>query len=57
MSDGIAIRLGTSDELDTKLALVEKIYRTQPDLAEKVEAIDLTAPEHPACLPRSRNGR
>jgi cell division septal protein FtsQ len=57
MSDGIAIRLGCSDELETKLALVKKIYSMQPDLSEKVESIDLTAPEHPACLPRSETSR
>ena len=51
MSDGIVVRLGRSEQMDVKLALVEKIYREQPDIATRVDTIDLTAPENPACRP------
>lgn len=53
MSDGVSIRLGRTDELDTKINLVATIYREQPDISETIESIDLTAPDHPACRPRS----
>ena len=53
MSGEVLIRLGRAEELDEKLALLEKIYRDRPDVASEISTIDLTAPEHPACVRRS----
>ena len=55
MSDGVVIRLGRADDLETKVSLVKKIYRERPDVASEIASIDLTAPEHPACTPRSKS--
>jgi cell division septal protein FtsQ len=52
MNDGIAIRLGQTEELETKLGLVQRIYEEAPHIASEVQAIDLRSPETPACTPR-----
>ncbi len=52
MADKVAIRIGHTDKLDTKLALVRRIYEERPDIGAEVEAIDLRCPDAPACLPR-----
>jgi cell division protein FtsQ len=52
MVDSVAIRFGQGDQLDTKLALVRRIYNERPDIGAEVETIDLRFPEAPACLTR-----
>jgi cell division septal protein FtsQ len=52
MADSVAIRIGQSDNLETKLNLVARIYADRPGIASEVESIDLRFPEAPSCLPR-----
>lgn len=56
MSDSVAIRIGQTDQLDTKLFLVRRIYDERPDIGAEVESIDLRFPESPACIPRGIGG-
>lgn len=50
--DGVAIRLGSSDEMGTKLALLDRVYAREPHIGERVSSIDLQCPSAPACTPR-----
>jgi cell division septal protein FtsQ len=52
MCDSVAIRIGQAEQLETKLALVRRIYDERPDIGAEIESIDLRFPEAPACLPR-----
>jgi cell division septal protein FtsQ len=52
MSDGLIIRLGLAESLNQKVALIRKIYREQPNPADLLKSVDLTAPGHPVCVPR-----
>jgi len=53
MNDGVRIRLGQTEELSEKLALVRRIYKSNPTISADVQSIDLRCPEVPACAPRS----
>ena len=52
MSDGLIIRLGLAESLNQKVALIRKIYQEQPNPADLLKSVDLTAPAHPVCVPR-----
>lgn len=52
MQDGIRIQLGQEDELPAKIALVQRVYAREPDIARRLIAMDLSSPAWPACTPR-----
>lgn len=52
MQDGLPIQIGQVEDLPAKLALVRRIYEREPDVAQRVSAINLTCPSWPACTPR-----
>lgn len=53
MNDGVVIRLGQPEEIATKVKLAARIYGEDPGVASKVESIDISNPERPACTPRT----
>lgn len=59
MNDGIKVQLGDTGELPKKVALIQRIYAREPDVALRLVAINLTCPDWPACTLRpvaSSNG-
>ncbi len=52
MRDGIAIKLGQDADMETKRTLVSALYRRDPDIARRIEKIDLSCPTDVACTPR-----
>lgn len=51
--DRVAVCLGQADELPYKMALIRRIYQQEPAIAGKLEAIDLSCPQAPACTRRA----
>jgi cell division septal protein FtsQ len=54
MTDNVAIRLGSVDDLDAKLEQVRKIYASRADIGSEVESIDLRTPDSPSAVPRGK---
>jgi cell division septal protein FtsQ len=52
MSDGVAIQCGQAENLDSKFALVRRIYEREPTVGERLVGINISVPEQPACTPR-----
>jgi cell division septal protein FtsQ len=52
MHDGVKVQLGTPEDMPTKLALLQRIYSREPDIAQRLAAINLSCPSWPACTPR-----
>jgi cell division septal protein FtsQ len=52
MQDSIPVLFGQTSDLSTKLKLLRDIYTREPDIALRVEAINLSSPDAPACTPR-----
>lgn len=52
MKDGLDVRLGQPDQIANKLALVQRIYARQPDVASSLARLDVSCPSAPACTPR-----
>lgn len=53
MQDGVVVQFGNMDELAPKIALLQHIYAREPDIAQRLVAINLSCPTWPACTPRS----
>lgn len=53
MQDGVAVQLGQAEDFAKKLALVERIYTWEPDIARRLIAINLSSPAWPAYTPRN----
>jgi cell division protein FtsQ len=53
MQDNIPILFGQARDLSAKLKLLRDIYLREPDIALRVEAINLSNPDAPACTPRA----
>ncbi|MEP6753914.1 MAG: hypothetical protein ABJA67_00310 [Chthonomonadales bacterium] len=56
MVDHNVIRFGAADNAGTKSSLVRRIYEQRPGIGSEVSSIDVSVPEHPTCVPRSRSG-
>jgi cell division protein FtsQ len=52
MKDGIPIKFGPDTELDSKQTLVANLYRREPDIARRIQQIDISCPADVACTPR-----
>ncbi|HLK59361.1 MAG TPA: FtsQ-type POTRA domain-containing protein [Chthonomonadaceae bacterium] len=52
MRNGIRIRFGRNEAIDTKLQLTRRALAKEPDIAARLEEINLSCPEAPACTPR-----
>lgn len=52
MKDGIPIKFGPDTELDSKQTLVANLYRREPDIARRLQQIDISCPSDVACTPR-----
>lgn len=52
MQDGVTVQFGRTDALTAKLALLRRIYTREPDIAQRLVAINLSCPTWPACTPR-----
>jgi cell division septal protein FtsQ len=46
------VGLGSLEDLDTKLRVLKEILDKDPDMLSKVQALNLTAPSHPAVVPK-----
>jgi cell division protein FtsQ len=53
MKDGIQIQIGQTDDLATKLKYVQRIYEQDPEVSQRMVAINLSYPNLPACTPRN----
>ncbi len=52
MQDGAVFRLGQPEDLQTKVDLIQRIYNSTPNPADKMLLIDLSCPTAPACILR-----
>ena len=52
MQDGVVVQFGNTDAFDSKIALLQRIYAREPDIAQRLMAINLSCPTWPACTPR-----
>ena len=52
MKDGIPIKFGPDTETERKQTLVANLYRRDPDIARRIQQIDVSCPSDVACLPR-----
>ena len=52
MRDGVAFQLGQPDDVDAKIALVNRIYAREPNIGQTLASVNLTCPSAPACTPR-----
>lgn len=52
MKDGIPIKFGPDTELESKQTLVANLYRRDPNIAQRVQEIDVSCPSDVACTPR-----
>lgn len=52
MKDGIPIKFGPDSELESKQTLVANLYRREPDIARRIQQIDVSCPSDVACTPR-----
>jgi cell division protein FtsQ len=52
MKDGIPIKFGPDSELESKQTLVVNLYRRDPDIAQRIQQIDVSCPSDVACTPR-----
>lgn len=52
MKDGIPIKFGPDMELESKQKLVANLYRREPDIARRIQQIDISCPSDVACTPR-----
>jgi cell division protein FtsQ len=52
MKDGISIKFGPDSELESKQTLVANLYRRDPDIAQRIQQIDVSCPSDVACTPR-----
>lgn len=50
--DRVAVWLGQAEDLPYKLALVERMYRVEPTIAQRLLSIDVRVPQVPAGTPR-----
>jgi cell division septal protein FtsQ len=53
MQDGVVVQLGQAEDFPQKLALVQRIYTWEPDIARRLVAINLSSPAWPAYTPRN----
>ncbi len=53
MQDGILIRIGQAESINTKMAIIRRIYTRRPDIARTLATIDVTCPSAPACRLRA----
>jgi len=53
MQDGVVVQFGNTEELAPKIAMLQHIYAREPDIAQRLMAINLSCPTWPACTPRS----
>ncbi|HZP84857.1 MAG TPA: FtsQ-type POTRA domain-containing protein [Chthonomonadaceae bacterium] len=53
MQDGVVVQLGQAEDFAKKLALVQRIYTWEPDIARRLVAINLSSPAWPAYTPRN----
>lgn len=51
MADGMVVRAGPATQLREKLAVVERMYRADPQTAAKLEEIDVRVVSVPLCKP------
>lgn len=51
MKDGIPIKFGPDTETERKQTLVANLYRRDPDIARRIQQIDVSCPSDVACLP------
>ncbi len=51
--DKVAVCLGPAADLPYKIALIDRIYREDPQLSGRLDAIDLSCPLTPACRRRA----
>ncbi|CCW34797.1 cell division protein FtsQ [Chthonomonas calidirosea] len=52
MSDGMRVLFGQAEEIEQKIALLNRIYELQPNVAQLLSVVNLTCPSHPAAIPR-----
>lgn len=52
MSDGMRVLFGQAEEIEKKIALLNRIYELQPNVAQLLSVVNLTCPSHPAGIPR-----
>lgn len=52
MKDGIPIKFGPDSELESKQTLVANLYRRDPNIAQRIQEIDVSCPSDVACTPR-----
>jgi cell division septal protein FtsQ len=52
MKDGIPIQFGPDSEIESKQTLVANLYRRDPDIARRIQQIDVSCPSDVACTPR-----
>ena len=52
MKDGIPIKFGPDTETERKQALIANLYRRDPDIARRIQQIDISCPSDVACTPR-----
>jgi len=52
MKDGIPIKFGPDSDLKSKQTLVENLYRRDPNIAQRIQEIDVSCPSDVACTPR-----
>lgn len=51
-ADNVAVWLGEAEDLPYKLALVARMYRIEPTIAQRLQTIDVSMPQVPAGTPR-----
>ena len=52
MQDGIPIKFGPDTETERKQTLITNLYRREPDIARRIQQIDISCPSDVACTPR-----
>ncbi len=52
MQDGIPIQFGPDVETERKQTLIADLYRREPDIARRIQRIDISCPSDVACTPR-----
>ena len=52
MKNGIPIKFGPDSDLKSKQTLVENLYRRDPNIAQRIQEIDVSCPSDVACTPR-----
>ena len=53
MIDGIQVQLGQPEDLDAKMRYIQRVYELDPNVSNRMIAINLSYPKQPACTLKS----